>query len=143
MKQIQRSLCALLMVWSPACGSENASPTTLAHLDRTVASNAGGFELRWESSAEAPPLNEEYDFALSLAQPDGTPLDLPVDHLSLGASMPQHGHGMNQDPLIERTAPGHYLVRGMRLHMTGRWEVYVDVRQGPVTERAEFPLELE
>ena len=57
--------------------------------------------------------------------------------------MPHHGHGMNQDPLIERTGAGAYTARGLRLHMTGHWEVYLDVRQGALTERAEFTLELQ
>lgn len=112
-------------------------------LDRNARSNGGGFVLHWESAAELPPLNEEYGFAFRLTDADGAPLEVEPEDIVLDARMPHHGHGMNQDPTIESTGPGAFRVRGMRLHMTGHWEVYVDVRRGPVTERAEFVLELE
>jgi len=31
----------------------------------------------------------------------------------------------------------------MLLHMIGRWEIHVDVLNGPLIERAQFDLELE
>ncbi len=135
------------------CGGEGAAPAgaeqgsmpeqVTAALERSAASNGGGFVLRWESAAEHPPLNEEYSFAFRLEDSDGKPLAIGADDIVVDARMPHHGHGMNQDPTVTSGSPGNFEVRGMRLHMTGHWEVYVDVRQGPVTERAEFVLGLD
>lgn len=133
---------AFLLALAPiGCGGEEAAPAS--QLDRSATSNGSGFVLRWESAAEQPPLNEEYSFAFQLEDPAGLPLAVEADEIVVDARMPHHGHGMNQDPTITSSGPGAFEVRGMRLHMTGHWEVYVDVRQGPVTERAEFVLELE
>lgn len=133
---------AMLLVALSACCSE-APASVPSTLTSQVESNAGSFQLLWDPAAQSPPLNEEYDLLFALRTPLGVALDLPVANLSLDARMPHHGHGMNQDPLIERTAAGCYTARGLRLHMTGHWEVYLDVRQGALTERAEFTLELQ
>ena len=125
-----------------ACGADAPAPAPSTLTSQTD-SNAGSFQLHWDPAAQAPPLNEEYDLLFALRNMDGTPLEIPVSDLNLDARMPHHGHGMNQDPLIERTGAGAYTARGLRLHMTGHWEVYLDVRQGALTERAEFTLELQ
>lgn len=132
---------ALLLVALPACSAETpaSAPSTLTS---QVNSNAGSFQLLWDPAAQSPPLNEEYDLHFALRTPAGAPLDLPSADLHLDARMPRHGHGMNQDPLIKRTAAGCYTAHGLRLHMTGHWEIYLDVRLGALTERAEFTLEL-
>lgn len=62
--------------------------------------------------------------------------------LSVDAAMPQHGHGMNRVPRVSRIEPGHFLVEGMYFHMTGMWELYLDITDGALTERAQCVVEL-
>lgn len=54
----------------------------------------------------------------------------PVTRISLDATMPAHGHGMNYRPKAVEVAPGHYRFSGLMLHMPGRWQVTVDLYDG-------------
>jgi hypothetical protein len=63
--------------------------------------------------------------------------------LIVDAAMPEHRHGMNTQPRIERTGPGRFEARGMLLHMPGRWEIYFDMAEGALTQRATFEIELD
>jgi len=63
--------------------------------------------------------------------------------LNVDAAMPEHRHGMNTQPRVTRLGPGQFEVKGMLLHMSGRWEMYFDVVEGAMTRRATHVLELE
>lgn len=39
------------------------------------------------------------------------------------AQMPEHDHGMFVTPKIIRLKTGKYMIRGVKLHMAGRWEL--------------------
>jgi hypothetical protein len=63
--------------------------------------------------------------------------------LAVDAAMPQHGHGMNRVPRIERIGDGAFRVEGLFFHMPGKWELYFDVARGPLVERAQAAVEVE
>lgn len=66
--------------------------------------------------------------------------------LAADAAMPQHEHGMNREPKVtprETSPSGAFEVEGMLFHMLGRWELYLDVTHGAVTERTQFEVRLE
>ncbi len=110
---------------------------------RWVPSQAQGFWCAWkpvEAPLEMGP-SFPIEVRVSTAR-DGDPLDLNPDQLAVDARMPDHGHGMLQHVEIQKLAPGHFRVDGMRLHMLGYWELTVDVTRGAWTERAQFPIEL-
>lgn len=73
---------------------------------------------------------------------NGAPAAEGVD-LRVDAVMPEHEHGMNTKPAIERGADGLYHVDGMLLHMAGYWEIYFDAVDHGVVERAQTSLTLE
>ena len=50
------------------------------------------------------------------------PVSLRVD-----AEMPQHRHGMNYLPTVQRLGDGRYRVEGMMFHMPGRWRLNFDL----------------
>lgn len=62
--------------------------------------------------------------------------------LSFGAIMPQHGHGLSYAPQVERVGDNEYLVRGIRFHMPGYWQVHFDVLTEAGMERAQFDADL-
>ena len=74
---------------------------------------------------------------------EGLETSLEGVELSVDAAMPEHGHGMNRVPEVRHAGDGRYVVDGMLLHMPGRWEVYFDVTDGALTERAQIEVELE
>ena len=49
-------------------------------------------------------------------------------HIQFDAAMPEHGHGMNYVPTIERVSNNQFEVKRIRLHMAGFWEIYLDVQ---------------
>lgn len=67
-----------------------------------------------------------------------TDVELLVD-----ADMPEHLHGTNRAPRIERAADGSFHVENVYLHMAGWWEVFLDVVEGPWTERAQMRVIIE
>lgn len=56
------------------------------------------------------------------------PEDCIEPHIQFDAAMPGHGHGMNYVPTIERVSNNQFEVKGLRLHMAGFWEIYLDVQ---------------
>ena len=62
--------------------------------------------------------------------------------LFVRCEMPAHGHGMNVEPKAQEEGSGRYLVDGMLLHMTGEWELGVDVVIDGRAESVSFPLTL-
>jgi hypothetical protein len=55
---------------------------------------------------------------------DGTPFD---GEMSLNASMPAHGHGMNNAAQIRRIGPGRYRAEGLMVHMPGLWRIQLQL----------------
>jgi cytochrome c peroxidase len=58
------------------------------------------------------------------------------DSVKVDAVMPEHRHGMNYAPTVNKLAPGRWRAEGLMLHMPGRWE-FVFVLDG---ERLSSPL---
>lgn len=66
----------------------------------------------------------------------------PVRDISIDATMPAHGHGMNYRPAAARAAPGHYRFTGLMLHMPGKWRVTIDLVQGAKRTRLTHEVDL-
>ena len=62
--------------------------------------------------------------------------------LVVRATMPEHGHGMNVEPRALPEADVSYRVRGMLLHMGGRWELVIHAVEPGKFHRATFELEV-
>ncbi len=48
--------------------------------------------------------------------------------LRVDATMPEHRHGMNYRPSIKPLGEGRWRVEGMLWHMSGRWELRLDLQ---------------
>ena len=147
-------LCALLICG--ACGGEAKNSQTESTPQETVAKaplepgpwtwvqgNLGGF---WCAYRPLPgPIESGPSFPIEVRIADsegGEALPLEVDQVAVDARMPEHGHGMLQRVEMVKSEGGNLLVRGMRLHMGGYWELYVDLTRGAQTERAQFVIQL-
>ena len=56
--------------------------------------------------------------------------------------MPSHGHGINTAPEIQKVTTGKYEVRGLLFHMGGEWELYIDVMEDGIPDRATIAFTL-
>jgi len=81
---------------------------------------------------------EAWVFAAGETAKPRTDVSLAVD-----AGMPQHGHGMNRVPRIEKQKGGRFEAQGLLFHMSGKWALYFDVGSGPLVERAQTDVEVE
>jgi hypothetical protein len=58
--------------------------------------------------------------------------------------MPEHDHGLPTAPRVrDADSEGRYIVRGMRFHMSGTWELVVDIDDGTHHDRVVLSLVLE
>ena len=106
-----------------------------------VLSNGGAWLLEITPGPEAMPDNESFRFEVRIADAKSGDAASAVT-LAVDAAMPEHGHGMNRVPRVTRLREGHFLVEGMYFHMTGRWELFLDVTRGAWTERTQCRVEL-
>ncbi len=93
----------------------------------------------WRALGGEVPKNRHFDLEVWVVR-----AGVPVGgaELMVRATMPEHGHGMNVEPRAQPQAGGSYRVRGMLLHMGGRWELVIHVVELGRFQRATFELHL-
>ncbi len=52
--------------------------------------------------------------------------------LKVDAHMPEHRHGMNYAPSVEKLGPGRWRAEGLLLHMPGKWEFVFEIDSSDV-----------
>ena len=103
--------------------------------------DGGSYYIYWDSIPTVIPFNEQ--FRLSAMVHDGTDhtLMLTDRELLVDASMPGHGHGMDNSPEVTQSENGMYTVDGMLFHMAGEWELEFLVSDGSAIETATFTID--
>lgn len=122
-------------------GSNPKSPTD--NLWQEVLSNDGSWQVKWrvlvnDREAELPIVRRRFTIELNIEStlnPKVSPKSVIVD-----AQMPEHAHGMNVAPTIILEKSGMCRAEGMLFHMSGRWEVDVDIDDGTTIERAQWNI---
>lgn len=132
----RRAMGIVLMLSFAGCEGKEA-PTAAG--PRVLTSNAGRYTVTFRPSPEPIPMNQLFDLSFSVASKPGSkePSKVEVD-----ARMPAHGHGMNRVPKITRLPDGTFKAEGMLFHMPGHWELYFDLTEGGLTERAQVDIHL-
>ena len=142
---MQTRLIVLLSVLLLAhgCSTPGTGSTERATLHSGLLSNDGTFIVEWETDPAPIPVNEFFviDARVLDAGNHGAPA-MDVE-LSVDAAMPQHRHGMNHVPAIERLGPGHWRVQDMLFHMPGDWVIYFDISRDDVIRRAQVSIEVD
>ena len=116
-----------------ACGT----PPTDLDLSLRHPSAQGRFVVEMQPPAQGPAVGQMHAWTVKLAMPDGT----PVQHaqIAIKGGMPQHGHGLPTQPRVTReSAPGTYVVEGMKFSMTGWWDLHLDISSDAAKDRAVF-----
>ena len=80
----------------------------------------GPVQLAWLAQPEAIAVGHPFVLQLSLC-----PTDAKL--LRVDATMPEHRHGMNYRPTITAVGPGRWRAEGLLWHMSGRWELAIEV----------------
>ena len=83
--------------------------------------SAGGVQAWW--LPDPAPLAVGRPFALQLQL---CPADAQL--LRVDATMPEHRHGMNYRPTVKPLGEGRWRAEGLLWHMSGRWQLRLDVQ---------------
>ncbi|MET0553766.1 MAG: NHL repeat-containing protein [Vicinamibacteria bacterium] len=121
---------------APPGHGDPATPT------RATCSNGGRYRVRVDAP-EPFPANELFALTAEVEQGCDPPRRPASPRLRVDGGMPAHRHGMNTDPVVTPLGGGRYQVKGVLLHMLGRWELYFDLTEAGVTERAQLDVVLE
>lgn len=62
--------------------------------------------------------------------------------VAVDATMPAHRHGMNYRPSLQPLGDGRWRVEGLLFHMSGAWELRLDLRAAGRTQALRQPIEL-
>ena len=87
--------------------------------------------------AESEPIVVGRPFALLLTLCPAEAMLQRVD-----ASMPEHRHGMNYRPSLKALGEGRWRAEGLLWHMSGRWELQLDVQLHGIDHRLRQSVEL-
>ena len=107
----------------------------------SVATNLGTFRVHHASEPAEIERGKPFRLRAWITR-EGSRELVPWADLSVDADMPEHLHGMNRVPKVARQADGSFLVEGMLFHMPGRWDLYFDVHEAAIVERAQVAMEL-
>ncbi len=83
--------------------------------------SAGPVQASWSTEPARLEVGEPFVMRLTLC-----PADTRL--LRVGATMPEHRHGMNYEPSFQSLGEGVWRVEGMVWHMSGRWELRLDTQ---------------
>ena len=83
------------------------------------------YTLSVQSSLDPIEINRIHNWTLTITR-DGVPVE--AAQLSISGGMPEHDHGMPTSPQVTQyLGEGRYLLEGMRFHMSGYWEITIEV----------------
>jgi len=144
---------SLLMVACAPRADEHSAPAvstneSVKHAEppanaQQVLSNAGAYLVSYVTEPAPIPLNEMFAvrfWVQPMVAEQSTVRELEV---AVDARMPEHHHGMYRQPKVAALDDGSFRATGMLFHMPGYWEIYFDITNQGVTERAQFPIEID
>jgi hypothetical protein len=130
------------LAWAPIVGaaSTQEKPTDAAAYSKTVVSEKGIFKVTYTSYPEVVPVHKLHTWRLKVETVDGKPVK--DAKISVGGTMPEHGHGMPTQPEVTKNyGDGAYLVEGMEFSMPGWWVVNFKIKADGKTDKAAFNLQ--
>ena len=122
MKHASTLALALLLAATTGCGSED----TISAVTEAV-SDGDSYWVTYTTNPSTIPLNESFSVTAMVHDNADTSLMITGATVDLDATMPEHGHGMNTDPVVTSGEDGIYTGEGFLFHMEGAWELNVDI----------------
>jgi hypothetical protein len=107
-----------------ACGDGLPAPKRTAESARYV--------VTWRTSPVPPIVGEHFVVDLAVCPKPGA--KRPAD-VRVGATMPDHRHGMNYLPTVTPQAGERYRAQGLLFHMPGRWVIEFELIGEGTTDR--------
>jgi hypothetical protein len=126
-----------------------AMPTAGDAVQGPVRSNGGRFWIRARIESESampdastPPLRRPFAVTVEAFEDSECTRPYIADAATVDSWMPHHRHGMNVAPRISASGPGQWRAEGMLMHMSGMWEIDIDLVKDGRSERAQWMVDL-
>lgn len=140
--------CALPLVAALAAGCSGAAVDSAPVADDTgwtvesaATSDGGSFYMMYSADPDPIPFNEPFQL-VAMVHSGADHSEMYTDFtLTVNATMPAHGHGMNTVPTVTVDPSGMATVDGMLFHMRGWWQMDFVATRGDVTETSTFYVE--
>jgi len=130
-------VCALVgslvssLVSAPAFAQ--TAPPCGADLPGAQRVESARYVIAWRADPQKIPLGRHFAIDMvACARPGAA----AATGITVDATMPAHGHGMNYKPSIKATGDNRWRAEGLMFHMPGQWELAFDVRGADKPERA-------
>lgn len=89
-------------------------------------SQRGLFHVSYQSALSPLQINKLHAWTLHIENADGSAL--LGAQLEVSGGMPTHDHGLPTQPRVtEELGDGDYRLDGLRFHMTGAWEITINI----------------
>ncbi len=134
---------AVLVVASAARPVASPSAASRERAERIVTSNGGRYVVHVTEPEGGFVRGKPLSLVVRVTRAGDPSATVKGLGLVVDADMPEHLHGTNRAPRVERRDDGTFVVENLYLHMPGWWEVFLDVVESPWTERAQWRVELE
>ena len=131
---VAAALALLLAACDPSTEAGRAGASGSHRFD----SNGGRYAVDLETTPPTIAMNQPFDVTLTVTPKNGAAKDLEVQ---VDARMPAHFHGMNRVAKVTHAGTS-WKAEGLLFHMPGHWELYIDITEGGVTERAQLDVDL-
>lgn len=142
-KRLNAPWALVMAAWALCPGCDPGASGGPGGGRQQVESNDRSYVVTYETVPNPIRLNEPFTLLFDV-RPRESSLSRPGElGVEVDARMPAHFHGMTRLPKFSRRKDGSYVAEGMLFHMPGRWEVYVDITQGPKVERAQWQVDLQ
>ena len=134
---------ALPLLGAMMMQGSNAKTAPAKNAWQETLGNDGSWRVQWRvlvdgKESELPIVRRRFTIELNI-ESTRHPKELPKS-VMVDAQMPEHAHGMNVAPTIILEKSGMCRAEGMLFHMSGRWEVDVDIDDGTTIERAQWNI---
>ena len=127
---------SLLVLLAPAAWMNEAAADEV----REWTSERGVYTVSFKSSLDPIEINRIHSWVLHVFA-DGKPITGAA--ISVSGGMPAHDHGLPTRPRVtEELNQGSYRLDGIRFHMSGEWEVTVEISAGGQSDTAVITLQL-
>lgn len=97
------------------------------------------FRVSYKSKVEPLPLNRIHSWILHVESSEGKPVENA--EISVYGGMPAHKHGLPTEPVVSEIGAGDYLLEGIKFSMGGKWEIWLNISAGDLTEKVKFNIE--
>ena len=102
---------------------------------------SGYYRINFESSLDPIEINIIHHWIFTVTTPDGEPVT--GAEITASGGMPDHNHGLPTAPqMTAELGAGRYRFEGFRFHMTGKWELLVNIDVAGRRDSVIIPLDI-